>query len=150
MLKKVRERFVNEKGFTLVELLAVIVILGIIAAIAVPAIGSIIGDSKEKAHTSNALSVIEAARLANANGEPLTSNNVGSAASDEGYTLQGLVSAGYLDSIPSDPQGDGQYQSGYVVVGSSTTSNDVTYTVTLKGSGGEDRITNETKSSLNE
>ena len=37
--KILQKRLKNEKGLTLVELLAVIVILGIIAAIAVPSIG---------------------------------------------------------------------------------------------------------------
>ncbi|RIV13331.1 prepilin-type N-terminal cleavage/methylation domain-containing protein, partial [Priestia flexa] len=39
----------NEKGLTLIELLAVIVILGIIAAIAIPSIGGIIQKSREDA-----------------------------------------------------------------------------------------------------
>ncbi len=39
MKKFLQKRLKNEKGLTLVELLAVIVILGIIAAIAVPSIG---------------------------------------------------------------------------------------------------------------
>jgi type IV pilus assembly protein PilA len=39
----------NQKGLTLVELLAVIVILGVVAAIAVPAIGGIINNSKVNA-----------------------------------------------------------------------------------------------------
>ncbi len=38
------------KGFTLVELLAVIIILGLIALITIPAIGNIISDSQEKAY----------------------------------------------------------------------------------------------------
>ncbi len=42
------KRFIrNEKGLTLIELLAVIVILGIIAAIAIPSIGAIIDNSKK-------------------------------------------------------------------------------------------------------
>lgn len=41
----------NQKGLTLVELLAVIVILGVVAAIAVPAIGGIINNSKKNADT---------------------------------------------------------------------------------------------------
>ena len=43
------KRHMNEKGLTLIELLAVLVILGIIAAIAVPAIGNIIENTKIRA-----------------------------------------------------------------------------------------------------
>lgn len=39
----------NKKGLTLVELLAVIVVLGIVAAIAVPAIGGVIEKSRKNA-----------------------------------------------------------------------------------------------------
>ncbi len=46
MKKFLQKRLNNEKGLTLVELLAVIVILGIIAAIAVPSIGGIIENSE--------------------------------------------------------------------------------------------------------
>ena len=38
-MKKLVKRLKDQKGMTLVELLAVIVILGIIAAIAIPSIG---------------------------------------------------------------------------------------------------------------
>ena len=41
MKRKMKALLKNEKGLTLIELLAVIVILGIIAAIAVPSIGGI-------------------------------------------------------------------------------------------------------------
>mgnify|MGYP001400304099 CR=1 FL=1 len=53
----------NQKGFTLVELLAVIVILGIIAAIAIPAIGHIINKTDDKAKVSEAVQIIDAAKL---------------------------------------------------------------------------------------
>ena len=46
MFMKMKERLKNQKGLTLIELLAVIVILGIIAAIAIPSIGNIIQNTK--------------------------------------------------------------------------------------------------------
>ncbi|MDF2960945.1 MAG: prepilin-type N-terminal cleavage/methylation protein [Paenibacillus sp.] len=49
MLKKKLKLLKNQAGLTLVELLAVIVILGVIAAIAVPAIGGVIASSKTNA-----------------------------------------------------------------------------------------------------
>lgn len=60
MLKK---HLKNQKGLTLIELLAVIVILGIIAAIAVPAIGNVINNSRDNAALADAQQIIEGAKL---------------------------------------------------------------------------------------
>lgn len=68
MVEKFKQRLKNQRGFTLVELLAVIVILGIIAAIAVPSIGNIIEKSKIDAVKSDAIQLINAARLYEAGG----------------------------------------------------------------------------------
>ncbi|MFA5408781.1 MAG: prepilin-type N-terminal cleavage/methylation domain-containing protein [Bacilli bacterium] len=50
--------FKSKKGFTLVELLAVIVILAIILAIAVPSIAGIINGAKKGSFESNAKSIV--------------------------------------------------------------------------------------------
>lgn len=68
-MKKCFKNFKNQKGLTLIELLAVLVILGIIAAIAIPMISNIIENSRDKATVNEALNIINAAKLAYANGE---------------------------------------------------------------------------------
>ena len=63
MRKFIQNKLKEQKGLTLIELLAVIVILAIIAAIAVPAIGNIIENSRIDAAKSDALNVLNAAGL---------------------------------------------------------------------------------------
>ncbi|MGY3717134.1 prepilin-type N-terminal cleavage/methylation domain-containing protein [Sutcliffiella cohnii] len=64
MFKKCRNILRNEKGLTLIELLAVVVILGIIAAIAIPSIGSIIEKSRTDAVVADGQMLMNATRLA--------------------------------------------------------------------------------------
>ncbi|MDQ0159815.1 type II secretion system protein [Alkalibacillus salilacus] len=78
--------FKNQKGITLVELLAVIVILGIIALIAVPAIAGVIEDSRYDSVKSTAINVIEAAELY------ATTNDV------ESVGVEQLASSDYIDN----------------------------------------------------
>lgn len=63
MRRKIKELMNKEEGFTLVELLAVIVILGIIVAIAIPAVGSVIDKADGGATEAEAALVEDAARL---------------------------------------------------------------------------------------
>ena len=63
MKKYLQKKLNNEKGMTLIELLAVIVIIAIIAAIAIPAIGNIIENSRVGAIKSDAQNIISAGEL---------------------------------------------------------------------------------------
>ena len=63
MKKFVQNKLKDQKGMTLIELLAVIVIIAIIAAIAIPAIGNIIENSRVGAAKSDALNAMSAAEL---------------------------------------------------------------------------------------
>lgn len=53
----------NNKGVTLVELLIVIVVMGIIAAFAIPAVGNIISNTQKDAIVADAIAVENAAQL---------------------------------------------------------------------------------------
>ena len=64
MFKNMKKQLNNEKGLTLIELLAVIVILAIIAAIAVPAIGKVIANSQDKAILADASNILAGAKIA--------------------------------------------------------------------------------------
>jgi prepilin-type N-terminal cleavage/methylation domain-containing protein len=82
----------SKKGVTLVELLAVIVILGIIAAIAVPAIGGLIDRQRENAANASHEVVMNQAKTY-VLGEGLVEN--------DDFSLEDMIT-GYLDENPYD------------------------------------------------
>ena len=49
MMRKMIRLMNNKKGFTLIELIVVIAVLGILAAVALPRIGNVVGDAKDNA-----------------------------------------------------------------------------------------------------
>ncbi len=63
MKKFLQKKLKDQKGMTLIELLAVIVIIAIIAAIAIPAIGNIIENSRVSAIKADAQNTLAAANL---------------------------------------------------------------------------------------
>ncbi|MFJ7826931.1 type II secretion system protein [Psychrobacillus sp. NPDC096623] len=97
-MKKLTKIIKNQKGLTLIELLAVIVILAIVAAIAVPAVGNIIENSKFNAAKADASNVLNAAQLY------LTENPNGPSG-DTGttVTVQNLIDNKFLESAGKVP-----------------------------------------------
>lgn len=87
MKKFIQNKLKEQKGLTLIELLAVIVILAIIAAIAIPAIGNIMTNSKVSALQADGQNVLAAANI-------YFTENGGST-----ITVKELKDEGFLDDV---------------------------------------------------
>ncbi|ALS74300.1 hypothetical protein AUC31_03065 [Planococcus rifietoensis] len=97
MKKFLQKKLKDQKGMTLIELLAVIVIIAIIAAIAIPAISNLIQNSREDALVADAQNVLSAANLyfAENSDEPTAEL---AAASEDGTVAASDDLDGYLES----------------------------------------------------
>jgi len=84
-------------GVTLIELLIVIVVMGIIAAFSVPAVGKIIENMKEESFLNTANVMIVAAKNAYNQDDPLWDQDI--------VTMRELIENGYLEVSENDPWG---------------------------------------------
>jgi len=98
MLKKLRKLLKQPEGFTLVELMIVVVILGIISGIGIQQYGRIQEQARQSAHEANKRVIRSAAQL----WVMTTSETVANSDPSPGNVEQ-LVKDGYLDAYPKDP-----------------------------------------------
>ncbi|WP_068779465.1 prepilin-type N-terminal cleavage/methylation domain-containing protein [Paenibacillus sp. GM2] len=97
----------EEKGLTLIELLAVIVIIGIIAAIAVPLITGMLDKTKDNARVATANQLFEAAKL-----RSIAINN---GELKESHSLADLIGDEYIQAGLTDPKTGKSFGAGTTV-----------------------------------
>ena len=96
MLRKIRKMLKHQEGFTLVELMIVVVILGILAGVGIQQYGRVQTSAKASAHNANIKIITSAANMY------LMANDSVS----QDFDVEDLVVAGYLDAVPRNPFGD--------------------------------------------
>ena len=98
MLKFLKGLKKSRHGFTLVELMAVVVILGILAAFAIPKVMGSVKMAKDKTDNANITTLQSAVER--------VYTETGSFPS----TLEGLKVSGHMRTIPKDPVNDQDYK----------------------------------------
>ncbi len=98
------------RGFTLIEIMVVVVIMGILAALVVPKLLSRTGESKIAAARVDIATVMQALKLYKLDNERYPSTEQGLPAlvvkPTSGPATKGWKTGGYLEKMPKDPWGN--------------------------------------------
>ncbi|WP_276557847.1 prepilin-type N-terminal cleavage/methylation domain-containing protein [Dethiobacter alkaliphilus] len=105
MFKQIQKARKNQKGFTLVELMVVVVIIGVLVAIAIPIYGTVTQTAQDNAHEANIRTIKGAVQMLAMESDPPDVNIGGSG------DLQALSTlSNYLeDTTMTTPRGSHAY-----------------------------------------
>ena len=102
MMKKLRKMLRQQEGFTLVELMVAVVILGILAGIGVQQYGRIQENARKAANAANIRVIKNAAQMYFLVGPGNPENP------PENFGVKTLVDAGFIEAEPQSPWEDGE------------------------------------------
>lgn len=110
------QRGMRQRGFTLIEIMVVVVIMGILAALVVPKLMGRADDARIQAARSDIATIMQSLKLykLDNNRYPTTEQGLQAliAKPTSGPEPKGWKAGGYLEKLPKDPWGNAyQYQS---------------------------------------
>ena len=125
MLRKIRKMLQSQEGFTLVELMIVVVILGILAGVGIQQYGNVQQRARDAADDANRKVLTSAANMYLMFTPPAATETI---SAPSGAGQHALVPA-YLDAWPSNPNGDAY--SVQITVTPVENSTDIRYSVQI-------------------
>lgn len=108
-MQKVLNRTKRSRGFTLIEIMVVVVIMGVLAALVVPKLLSRTGESKVAAAKVDIATIMQALKLYKLDNQRYPTTEQGLQAlltkPTAGPAANGWKEGGYLEKMPRDPWG---------------------------------------------